>query len=252
MNRKGTSLQHHVVLLISVNIHIICLVLCAPVFCDSVACWCPVWWFFTNINILFLFSFILCTFPAEETSRKCAWTDRSVCVCWRLTCVCLCSALTCGRKLLGLWPSTTGRSGNARTSLPNFSQPDSVILQVRQEVSFSLCNTSSASSQLQSTCLFYQDTSGAYLRQVSQHALHFNQWWWRKILSYCIQWHWYCVTKLSFDIFPQEKVTIEFSNMTSCAKQLSRIIKDLQGCDHYVCPENTGYLMQTVSTRWFS
>uniref|UniRef100_A0A7N8X1M6 Phosphatidylinositol-4-phosphate 3-kinase, catalytic subunit type 2 beta n=1 Tax=Mastacembelus armatus TaxID=205130 RepID=A0A7N8X1M6_9TELE len=38
--------------------------------------------------------------------------------------------LTCGRKLLGLWPSTPGRSGNARTSSPNFSQPDSVILQV--------------------------------------------------------------------------------------------------------------------------
>uniref|UniRef100_A0A3Q3WXX0 Uncharacterized protein n=1 Tax=Mola mola TaxID=94237 RepID=A0A3Q3WXX0_MOLML len=38
--------------------------------------------------------------------------------------------LTCGRKLLGLWPSTPGRSGNARTSTPNFSQPDSVILQV--------------------------------------------------------------------------------------------------------------------------
>ncbi|XP_051269951.1 phosphatidylinositol 4-phosphate 3-kinase C2 domain-containing subunit beta [Dicentrarchus labrax] len=38
--------------------------------------------------------------------------------------------LTCGRKLLGLWPSAPGRSGNARTSSPNFSQPDSVILQV--------------------------------------------------------------------------------------------------------------------------
>ncbi|XP_018614153.1 phosphatidylinositol 4-phosphate 3-kinase C2 domain-containing subunit beta isoform X2 [Scleropages formosus] len=37
--------------------------------------------------------------------------------------------LTCGRKLLGLWPSTLG-SGNARSSTPNFSQPDSVILQV--------------------------------------------------------------------------------------------------------------------------
>lgn len=37
--------------------------------------------------------------------------------------------LTCGRKLLGLWPSTPG-SGNARSSMPNFSQPDSVILQV--------------------------------------------------------------------------------------------------------------------------
>uniref|UniRef100_A0AAQ5ZML0 Phosphatidylinositol-4-phosphate 3-kinase n=1 Tax=Amphiprion ocellaris TaxID=80972 RepID=A0AAQ5ZML0_AMPOC len=37
--------------------------------------------------------------------------------------------LTCGRRLLGLWPSTPGRSGNARTSSPNFSQPDSVILQ---------------------------------------------------------------------------------------------------------------------------
>uniref|UniRef100_A0A3Q3KKT9 Uncharacterized protein n=1 Tax=Monopterus albus TaxID=43700 RepID=A0A3Q3KKT9_MONAL len=40
------------------------------------------------------------------------------------------SVLTCGRKLLGLWPSTPGWSGNARTSSPNFSQPDSVILQV--------------------------------------------------------------------------------------------------------------------------
>ncbi|XP_054640906.1 phosphatidylinositol 4-phosphate 3-kinase C2 domain-containing subunit beta isoform X2 [Dunckerocampus dactyliophorus] len=38
--------------------------------------------------------------------------------------------LTCGRKLLGLWPSTPGRSGNAHSSSPNFSQPDSVILQV--------------------------------------------------------------------------------------------------------------------------
>ncbi|TMS19161.1 Phosphatidylinositol 4-phosphate 3-kinase C2 domain-containing subunit beta [Larimichthys crocea] len=38
--------------------------------------------------------------------------------------------LTCGRKLLGLWPSAPGRSSNARTSSPNFSQPDSVILQV--------------------------------------------------------------------------------------------------------------------------
>ncbi|MED6290227.1 Phosphatidylinositol 4-phosphate 3-kinase C2 domain-containing subunit beta [Characodon lateralis] len=38
--------------------------------------------------------------------------------------------LTCGRKLLGLWPSMPGRSGNARTSSPNFNQPDSVILQV--------------------------------------------------------------------------------------------------------------------------
>uniref|UniRef100_A0A8C2ET64 Phosphatidylinositol-4-phosphate 3-kinase, catalytic subunit type 2 beta n=1 Tax=Cyprinus carpio TaxID=7962 RepID=A0A8C2ET64_CYPCA len=37
--------------------------------------------------------------------------------------------LTCGRKLLGLWPSTPG-GGNARSSMPNFSQPDSVILQV--------------------------------------------------------------------------------------------------------------------------
>ncbi|MFT7814039.1 phosphatidylinositol 4-phosphate 3-kinase C2 domain-containing subunit beta isoform X2 [Arapaima gigas] len=37
--------------------------------------------------------------------------------------------LTCGRKLLGLWPSTPG-SANARSSTPNFSQPDSVILQV--------------------------------------------------------------------------------------------------------------------------
>ncbi|CAB1315315.1 unnamed protein product [Coregonus sp. 'balchen'] len=36
--------------------------------------------------------------------------------------------LTCGRKLLGLWPSTPG--SNAHSSSPNFSQPDSVILQV--------------------------------------------------------------------------------------------------------------------------
>nr|XP_029502349.1 phosphatidylinositol 4-phosphate 3-kinase C2 domain-containing subunit beta-like [Oncorhynchus nerka] len=36
--------------------------------------------------------------------------------------------LTCGRKLLGLWPSTPG--SNARSSFPNFSQPDSIILQV--------------------------------------------------------------------------------------------------------------------------
>ncbi|XP_072296201.1 phosphatidylinositol 4-phosphate 3-kinase C2 domain-containing subunit beta [Eucyclogobius newberryi] len=36
--------------------------------------------------------------------------------------------LTCGRKLLGLWPSSSGSS--ARSSCPNFSQPDSVILQV--------------------------------------------------------------------------------------------------------------------------
>uniref|UniRef100_A0A7N6B3N3 Phosphatidylinositol-4-phosphate 3-kinase n=1 Tax=Anabas testudineus TaxID=64144 RepID=A0A7N6B3N3_ANATE len=39
--------------------------------------------------------------------------------------------LTCGRKLLGLWPSAPGQSGNARASSSNFSQPDSVILQVR-------------------------------------------------------------------------------------------------------------------------
>uniref|UniRef100_A0A7N6BL09 Phosphatidylinositol-4-phosphate 3-kinase n=1 Tax=Anabas testudineus TaxID=64144 RepID=A0A7N6BL09_ANATE len=38
--------------------------------------------------------------------------------------------LTCGRKLLGLWPSAPGQSGNARASSSNFSQPDSVILQV--------------------------------------------------------------------------------------------------------------------------
>ncbi|XP_054866605.1 phosphatidylinositol 4-phosphate 3-kinase C2 domain-containing subunit beta isoform X3 [Amphiprion ocellaris] len=44
--------------------------------------------------------------------------------------------LTCGRRLLGLWPSTPGRSGNARTSSPNFSQPDSVILQVDFPTSF--------------------------------------------------------------------------------------------------------------------
>ncbi|XP_072571944.1 phosphatidylinositol 4-phosphate 3-kinase C2 domain-containing subunit beta isoform X3 [Paramormyrops kingsleyae] len=37
--------------------------------------------------------------------------------------------LTCGRKLLGFWPSTPG-SGNVRSSTPNFSQPDSIILQV--------------------------------------------------------------------------------------------------------------------------
>ncbi|XP_043932685.1 phosphatidylinositol 4-phosphate 3-kinase C2 domain-containing subunit beta [Protopterus annectens] len=37
--------------------------------------------------------------------------------------------LTCGRKLLGLWPATQG-SGNAGSSTSNFSQPDSVILQV--------------------------------------------------------------------------------------------------------------------------
>lgn len=49
-----------------------------------------------------------------------------------MACVCVCSVLTCGRKLLGLWPSTPGKTGDARTSSPNFSQPDSVILQVRQ------------------------------------------------------------------------------------------------------------------------
>ncbi|KAK1152176.1 phosphatidylinositol 4-phosphate 3-kinase C2 domain-containing subunit beta-like [Acipenser oxyrinchus oxyrinchus] len=37
--------------------------------------------------------------------------------------------LACGRKLLGLWPSTPD-SRNTRSSSPNFSQPDSVILQV--------------------------------------------------------------------------------------------------------------------------
>ncbi|XP_041091941.1 phosphatidylinositol 4-phosphate 3-kinase C2 domain-containing subunit beta-like isoform X1 [Polyodon spathula] len=37
--------------------------------------------------------------------------------------------LACGRKLLGLWPSTP-ESRNTRSSTPNFSQPDSVILQV--------------------------------------------------------------------------------------------------------------------------
>ncbi|XP_051932001.1 phosphatidylinositol 4-phosphate 3-kinase C2 domain-containing subunit beta isoform X1 [Hippocampus zosterae] len=38
--------------------------------------------------------------------------------------------LTRGRKLLGLWPSMAGRSVNAHSGSPNFSQPDSVILQV--------------------------------------------------------------------------------------------------------------------------
>ncbi|CAF94954.1 unnamed protein product, partial [Tetraodon nigroviridis] len=47
-----------------------------------------------------------------------------------VTCVCVCSVLTCGRKLLGLWPPTPGKTGGARTSSPNFSQPDSVILQL--------------------------------------------------------------------------------------------------------------------------
>lgn len=37
--------------------------------------------------------------------------------------------LTCGRKLLGLWPATQDNS-RARSSAPNFHQPDSVILQV--------------------------------------------------------------------------------------------------------------------------
>lgn len=51
--------------------------------------------------------------------------------------------LTCGRKLLGLWPSTSEKSGNARTSSPNFSQPDSVILQVDFPTSsFQVCFTS--------------------------------------------------------------------------------------------------------------
>lgn len=54
-----------------------------------------------------------------------AISDPCACVC-----VCVCSVLTCGRKLLGLWPPTPGRTGDARTSCPNFSQPDSVILQV--------------------------------------------------------------------------------------------------------------------------
>lgn len=37
--------------------------------------------------------------------------------------------LTCGRKLLGLWPATQDNS-RARSSAPNFNQPDSVILQI--------------------------------------------------------------------------------------------------------------------------
>uniref|UniRef100_A0ACB8F584 Phosphatidylinositol 4-phosphate 3-kinase C2 domain-containing subunit beta n=1 Tax=Sphaerodactylus townsendi TaxID=933632 RepID=A0ACB8F584_9SAUR len=37
--------------------------------------------------------------------------------------------LTCGRKLLGLWPATQDPS-SARSSVPNFNQPDSVILQI--------------------------------------------------------------------------------------------------------------------------
>nr|XP_028590053.1 phosphatidylinositol 4-phosphate 3-kinase C2 domain-containing subunit beta isoform X1 [Podarcis muralis]XP_028590054.1 phosphatidylinositol 4-phosphate 3-kinase C2 domain-containing subunit beta isoform X1 [Podarcis muralis] len=37
--------------------------------------------------------------------------------------------LTCGRKLLGLWPATQDPS-SARSSAPNFNQPDSVILQI--------------------------------------------------------------------------------------------------------------------------
>nr|XP_032608911.2 phosphatidylinositol 4-phosphate 3-kinase C2 domain-containing subunit beta [Taeniopygia guttata] len=37
--------------------------------------------------------------------------------------------LTCGRKLLGLWPATQDNS-RARSSAPNFNQPDSIILQI--------------------------------------------------------------------------------------------------------------------------
>uniref|UniRef100_A0A8D0H9X4 Phosphatidylinositol-4-phosphate 3-kinase catalytic subunit type 2 beta n=1 Tax=Sphenodon punctatus TaxID=8508 RepID=A0A8D0H9X4_SPHPU len=37
--------------------------------------------------------------------------------------------LTCGRKLLGLWPATQDNS-SARSSAPNFNQPDSIILQI--------------------------------------------------------------------------------------------------------------------------
>ncbi|XP_028303551.1 LOW QUALITY PROTEIN: phosphatidylinositol 4-phosphate 3-kinase C2 domain-containing subunit beta [Gouania willdenowi] len=39
-------------------------------------------------------------------------------------------SLTCGRKLLGLWSSTDARTENSQTGSSNFSQPDSVVLQV--------------------------------------------------------------------------------------------------------------------------
>lgn len=52
--------------------------------------------------------------------------------CWLIPPSILLRVLTCGRKLLGLWPATKENS-SARWSVPNFHQPDSVILQVRAQ-----------------------------------------------------------------------------------------------------------------------
>lgn len=74
--------------------------------------------------------------------------------------------LTCGRKLLGLWPSTPG-SGNARSSTPNFSQPDSVILQVDFPTSsFEVCFSTPAPAE------FSPQYEFSRLDQVSQRQLH--------------------------------------------------------------------------------
>ncbi|XP_051967813.1 phosphatidylinositol 4-phosphate 3-kinase C2 domain-containing subunit beta-like [Xyrauchen texanus] len=74
--------------------------------------------------------------------------------------------LTCGRKLLGLWPSTPG-SGNARSSTPNFSQPDSVILQVDFPTSsFEIHFSTPAPAE------FSPQYEFSRLDQVSQRQLH--------------------------------------------------------------------------------
>uniref|UniRef100_A0A3P9K4X0 Phosphatidylinositol-4-phosphate 3-kinase catalytic subunit type 2 beta n=1 Tax=Oryzias latipes TaxID=8090 RepID=A0A3P9K4X0_ORYLA len=85
--------------------------------------------------------------------------------------------LTCGRKLLGLWPSTPGRSGNARTSSPNFSQPDSVILQVDFPTSsFEVCFSTPAPADF---CPQYEFKKLDTISQMQlQDVLHKKAFFW--------------------------------------------------------------------------
>ncbi|XP_024125494.1 phosphatidylinositol 4-phosphate 3-kinase C2 domain-containing subunit beta [Oryzias melastigma] len=85
--------------------------------------------------------------------------------------------LTCGRKLLGLWPSAPGRSGNARTSSPNFSQPDSVILQVDFPTSsFEVCFSTPAPADF---CPQYEFKKLDTISQMQlQDVLHKKAFFW--------------------------------------------------------------------------
>ncbi|XP_032948836.1 phosphatidylinositol 4-phosphate 3-kinase C2 domain-containing subunit beta isoform X1 [Rhinolophus ferrumequinum] len=73
--------------------------------------------------------------------------------------------LTCGRKLLGLWPATQENS-SARWSVPNFHQPDSVILQIDFPTSAFDIKFTSPSGDKFSPC--YEFGS---LREEDQHVL---------------------------------------------------------------------------------